>query len=48
MLVLIEWARYWIPVAGLAILHGLTQIALSVFLTFFIFRDGAVLGRGDP
>src|SRR4051812_42433871 len=45
MLLLVEWARYWVPVAGLAILHGATQITLSVFLTFFIFRDGAVLGQ---
>jgi predicted PurR-regulated permease PerM len=43
--VLIPWARYWLPAAGLAIINGLTQVALSVFLTFFIFRDGSALGH---
>jgi predicted PurR-regulated permease PerM len=43
--VLVAWARRWIPVVGLAILNGLTQITLSVFLTFFIFRDGLAIGQ---
>jgi predicted PurR-regulated permease PerM len=42
---LFAWARQWVPLAGLAIVGGLTQILLSVFLTFFIFRDGAALGQ---
>jgi predicted PurR-regulated permease PerM len=41
----LAWTRQWIPVIGVAIVGGLTQILLSVFLTFFIFRDGAALGR---
>jgi predicted PurR-regulated permease PerM len=40
-----RWARQWVPVAGLAIVGGLTQILLSVLFTFFIFRDGAALGQ---
>jgi predicted PurR-regulated permease PerM len=42
---LYAWGRQWVPLAGLAIVQGLTQILLSVFLTFFIFRDGAALGQ---
>ena len=37
------WAADWLPRAGLAIVQGLTQILLSVLLTFFIFRDGGLL-----
>jgi predicted PurR-regulated permease PerM len=43
--VLIGWLRYWIPLVGLALLNGFTQITLSVFLTFFIFRDGEAVGK---
>jgi predicted PurR-regulated permease PerM len=31
--------------AGLAVGNGLAQVVLSVFLTFFIFRDGQVIGE---
>lgn len=40
---IVEWARSWLPAAGLAIAQGVTQVILSVFLTFFIFRDGETL-----
>jgi len=40
MAIALAWARVWLPVAGLAIVAGVTNVALSVFLTFFIFRDG--------
>jgi predicted PurR-regulated permease PerM len=36
----LAWMRTWLPLAGLAIVAGVTNVALSVFLTFFIFRDG--------
>ena len=39
------WAADWLPRAGLAMVQGLTQILLSVLLTFFIFRDGEVLAQ---
>jgi predicted PurR-regulated permease PerM len=42
---LFGWARRWIPVAGVAIITGITQILLSVLLTFFIFRDGEALAQ---
>jgi predicted PurR-regulated permease PerM len=32
--------RTWFVVAGLAIGKGIVEVALSVFLAFFIFRDG--------
>ena len=32
--------RSWFVVAGLAIGKGIVEVALSVFLAFFIFRDG--------
>jgi hypothetical protein len=30
---------------GLAVVNGIAQVVLSVFLTFFIFRDGEALGE---
>ncbi len=45
LVALFGWARRWIAIAGLTIAHGVTQIVLSVLLTFFIFRDGEVLGQ---
>ena len=38
---IINWARLWLPRVGLAIGRGVLEVALSVFLTFFILRDGA-------
>jgi predicted PurR-regulated permease PerM len=43
--VVVGWLRYWIPLVGLALLNGFTQISLSVFLTFFMFRDGEAVGK---
>jgi predicted PurR-regulated permease PerM len=40
---LVGWARQWVPQAGLAIIGGVTQIVLSVLLTFFMFRDGEAI-----
>jgi predicted PurR-regulated permease PerM len=37
---LLSWARGWLPKVGLAIGGGIVEVLLSVFLTFFIFRDG--------
>ena len=37
----INWARSWLPRVGLAIGRGVTEVALSVFIAFFILRDGA-------
>jgi len=37
----INWARSWLPRVGLAIGRGVLEVALSVFIAFFIFRDGA-------
>ncbi|MCL4178332.1 MAG: AI-2E family transporter [Verrucomicrobia bacterium] len=37
------WAQSWLPRAGLAIGRGITEVALSVFLAFFILRDGTVV-----
>jgi predicted PurR-regulated permease PerM len=42
---LFTWGRTWLPTAGLAIVGGVTQIVLSVLLTFFIFQDGAALAN---
>jgi predicted PurR-regulated permease PerM len=42
---LFAWASEWLPRAGLAMLQGVTQILLSVLLTFFVFRDGAALAQ---
>lgn len=37
----INWTRSWLPHAGLAIGRGVMEVALSVFIAFFILRDGA-------
>jgi predicted PurR-regulated permease PerM len=37
------WAQSWLPRAGLAIGRGITEVALSVFLAFFILRDGTAV-----
>lgn len=37
----INWAQSWLPRVGLAIGRGVTEVALSVFIAFFILRDGA-------
>lgn len=37
----IKWARSWLPRLGLAIGRGVTEVTLSVFIVFFILRDGA-------
>lgn len=37
------WVRSWLPAVGLAIAEGVTQVLLSVFLTFFLFRDGVAI-----
>jgi predicted PurR-regulated permease PerM len=42
---IVTWTRRWIAVAALAVVQGATHLLLSVFLTFFIFRDGAALGH---
>ena len=36
-------ARSWVPRVGLAIGRGILEVALSVFIAFFIFRDGAAV-----
>lgn len=40
---LINWARSWLPRVGLAIGGGVTEVVLSVFIAFFILRDGATV-----
>jgi predicted PurR-regulated permease PerM len=40
---LFAWAQSWLPSVGLAIGRGITEVALSVFLAFFILRDGAAV-----
>jgi len=37
----INWARSWLPQVGLVIGRGVMEVALSVFIAFFILRDGA-------
>lgn len=37
------FAREWVPVLGIAVGHGMMQTILSVFFTFFLFRDGEYL-----
>ncbi|MHC1767472.1 MAG: AI-2E family transporter [Verrucomicrobiia bacterium] len=37
----INWAQSWLPQVGLAIGRGVTEVALSVFIAFFVLRDGA-------
>jgi predicted PurR-regulated permease PerM len=44
LLAVMNWAKSWLLVAGLAIGQGVLEVALSVLLTFFLFRDGAALG----
>lgn len=41
----VAWARKILLAVGVAIGRGLTEVALSVFLTFFLLRDGRELGR---
>lgn len=47
---IINWSRSWLPRAGLALGRGMMEVALSVFLAFFFFRNGdaaaARLGAG--
>jgi predicted PurR-regulated permease PerM len=38
-------AREWIPIVGLAAGHGVMQVLLSVFFTFFLFRDGEYMAQ---
>jgi predicted PurR-regulated permease PerM len=38
-------ARSWLFRAGLAIGRGVVEVALSVFLAFFMFRDGAAVAE---
>lgn len=40
---LFAWAQSWLPGVGLAIGRGMTEVVLSVFLAFFILRDGTVV-----
>jgi predicted PurR-regulated permease PerM len=42
---IISWTRSWVIAFGLAIGGGVVQIALSLFLIFFLLRDGQVLGE---
>jgi predicted PurR-regulated permease PerM len=43
--VVVGWARTFLIRAGLAVGHGLIEVTLSVFLTFFLLRDGAALAE---
>jgi len=45
ILALASWARSWLPIFGLAIGQGVVQILLSIFFTFFLFRDGEALAE---
>jgi predicted PurR-regulated permease PerM len=42
---IVSWTRSWVIAFGLAIGGGVVQIALSLFLIFFLLRDGQVLGE---
>jgi predicted PurR-regulated permease PerM len=42
---LIEPASSWLLKVGLALGGGLMQLALSIFIVFFLFRDGAAVVR---
>jgi predicted PurR-regulated permease PerM len=42
---LIEPASSWLLRGGLALGGGLMQLALSIFIVFFLFRDGVVVAR---
>ncbi|HEY1787841.1 MAG TPA: AI-2E family transporter [Verrucomicrobiae bacterium] len=39
---LVELATSWLLKAGLGVGRGLLELALSIFIAFFLFRDGAV------
>lgn len=41
---LIEPASSWLLKGGLALGGGVMQLALSIFIAFFLFRDGAAVG----
>ncbi len=41
----IEPVSSWLLRVGLALGGGLIEMALSIFITFFLFRDGAVVGQ---
>jgi predicted PurR-regulated permease PerM len=41
----IEPVGTWLLVGGMAIGGGLLQLALSIFIAFFLFRDGLALGE---
>ena len=41
----LAWARSWLVAFGLAIGAGVTQIALSLLLMFFILKDGEALAQ---
>jgi predicted PurR-regulated permease PerM len=41
----IEPVGTWLLVGGMAIGSGLLQLALSIFIAFFLFRDGVALGE---
>jgi len=41
----IEPVGSWLLTAGVAIGSGLLQLALSIFIAFFLFRDGAAVGE---
>lgn len=43
--IVIAWARDVLPAIGLTIAHGVTTVVISVFLTFFFFRDGDALAQ---
>jgi predicted PurR-regulated permease PerM len=40
----IEPASAWLLMGGLALGKGLLQLALSIFIAFFLFRDGVAVG----
>lgn len=41
----IEPVSSWLLRAGLALGGGVIELALSIFITFFLFRDGAAVGQ---
>ena len=41
----IEPISAWLLKIGIAVGLGLTQLALSIFITFFLFRDGRAMGE---
>ena len=40
----IEPASTWLLTGGLALGRGVTELALSILISFFLFRDGVALG----